>query len=91
MNDTKETIDKEYSWDGDWEGPKAGMYYIMENNREMEPGELIDCLNHLQDFLVQKQELQELRQFKVKVITALYSAQYSWEELWCELTEGNLE
>ena len=34
--------EKEYEWDGDWQGPQNGGYVIIENRREMEPGEVID-------------------------------------------------
>ena len=80
MKDTKDTIDKEYTWDGDWEGPGEGAYFIMENNREMEPGEVIDYIERLQDFLVQGQELKELREFKHKVLTALNDRD-DWDDL----------
>ena len=80
---------KELDWGGHFEegGYNEYVFYETKNSKRQEvaPDDFIKYVQQLQ------QELQELRQFKVKVITALYSAQYSWEELWCELTEGNLE
>lgn len=46
-------IDTEYDWLGDWEGPGFGKYVIRENGREMEPHEICDKLNELQDLLLQ--------------------------------------
>lgn len=45
--------EKEYAWDGDWQGPQHGEYVIIENRREMEPGEVIDLLRRYQELLEQ--------------------------------------
>ena len=45
--------ENEYLWDGDWEGPGHGSYVIFKNMIEMEPGDVIDLINRLEEILEQ--------------------------------------
>jgi hypothetical protein len=46
-------IDIEYLWDGSWDSPGNGEYVIMENGHELEPCEVIEYLNRLQEYMAQ--------------------------------------
>jgi len=42
-----------YTWDGNWDSPGNGEYVIFENGHELEPSEVIEYLNRLQEFMLQ--------------------------------------
>ena len=44
---------KEYDWLGDWQGPEYGKYVIRQDDREMEPSEVIAILDDYQDLVEQ--------------------------------------
>jgi hypothetical protein len=56
-----DNMTSDYDWEGNWQGPGHGTYIIFNDGREMEPGEVIDRLNELQDLIEQINRIKDLR------------------------------